>query len=140
MIAPIVFVVPFVFILVTAAKDQADAVTPRVHAWPTEWHSSSTTWATSSLPQQPHGHRDAEQPGPDRRLGDPHRSVPAMVGFVLQRRHDRLGSLVSALLLAGLIIPPAIVPTIFVLQTLGLFKTLLGLILVEVAFLCPSRS
>lgn len=37
-------------------------------------------------------------------------------------------------MLAGLIIPPAVVPTIWVMQTLGLFKTLPGLILVEVAF------
>jgi raffinose/stachyose/melibiose transport system permease protein len=60
-----------------------------------------------------------------------------MVGFVLQRRRDRVGSLFAALMLAGLIIPPAIVPTIYVLQALGLFKTLLGLILVEVVFLMP---
>ena len=30
--------------------------------------------------------------------------------------------------------PPAVVPTIWVLQSLGLFKTLPGLILIEVAF------
>ena len=40
-------------------------------------------------------------------------------------------------MLAGLIIPPAIVPTIYVLQSIGLFKTLIGLTLVEVAFLLP---
>ena len=40
-------------------------------------------------------------------------------------------------MLAGLVIPPAIVPTIYVLQSLGLYKTLHGLILVEVAFLLP---
>jgi raffinose/stachyose/melibiose transport system permease protein len=39
--------------------------------------------------------------------------------------------------LSGLIIPPAIVPTIWLLQGLGLFKTLPGLILVEVAFGLP---
>ncbi|HRA04867.1 MAG TPA: carbohydrate ABC transporter permease [Arachnia sp.] len=38
------------------------------------------------------------------------------------------------LVLAGLIIPPAVVPTIWVMQTLGIFKTLPGLILIEVAF------
>jgi raffinose/stachyose/melibiose transport system permease protein len=63
--------------------------------------------------------------------------LSAMVGFVLQRRHDRIGSLVSAMVIAGLVIPPAIVPTIYVLQGIGLFKTLFGLILVEVAFLMP---
>ena len=40
----------------------------------------------------------------------------------------------SFLVLAGLIIPPAVVPTIWVLQGLGLFKTLHGMVLIEVAY------
>jgi raffinose/stachyose/melibiose transport system permease protein len=39
--------------------------------------------------------------------------------------------------LSGLIIPPAIVPTIFLLQRLGIYKTLPSLIFVEAAFLIP---
>jgi raffinose/stachyose/melibiose transport system permease protein len=58
----------------------------------------------------------------------------AMVAFVLQRRRSRWTGLVNLLVLAGLIIPPAVVPTIWVLQKLGLFSTMPGLILVEVAF------
>ena len=58
----------------------------------------------------------------------------AMVGFVIQRRPGPAASVANLLVLAGLIIPPAIVPTIWVLQNLGIFKTLLGLILVEIAF------
>ena len=57
-----------------------------------------------------------------------------MVGFVIQRRPGRLANVANMLVLSGLIIPPAIVPTIWVLQSLGLFKTLPGLILVEIAF------
>ena len=58
----------------------------------------------------------------------------AMVGFVLQRRPSRWTSIVNFFVLAGLIIPPAVVPTIWVLQKMGLFQTMTGLILVEVAF------
>ena len=58
----------------------------------------------------------------------------AMVGFVLQRRPSVWTGIVNFLVLAGLIIPPAVVPTIWVLQGLGLFKTLHGLILIEVAY------
>jgi raffinose/stachyose/melibiose transport system permease protein len=58
----------------------------------------------------------------------------AMVGFVLQRRPGRVANVASLLVLSGLIIPPAIVPTIWVLQKLQLFKTLPGLILVMIAF------
>ncbi|MEO6014774.1 MAG: carbohydrate ABC transporter permease [Devosia sp.] len=58
----------------------------------------------------------------------------AMVGFVLQRRPSRLTSTVNFFILAGLIIPPAVVPTIWVLQGLHLFKTMHGMILIEVAY------
>ena len=60
--------------------------------------------------------------------------LAAMVAFVLQRRVTRWTPLANFLVLAGLIIPPAVVPTIWVLQGFNLFGTLPGLILVEVAF------
>lgn len=60
--------------------------------------------------------------------------LAAMVAWVLQRRRSRWNGVANFLILSGLIIPPAVVPTIWVLQGLGLFKTLPGLILVEVAF------
>ena len=60
-----------------------------------------------------------------------------MAGFVLERRRDRMAKLVNACVLAGLIIPPAVVPTIYVLQEVHLFNSLWGLVLVEVAYLAP---
>jgi len=58
----------------------------------------------------------------------------AMVGWVLQRRISRWNGLINFIVLSGLIIPPAVVPTVWVMQGLGLFKTLPGLVLIEVAF------
>ncbi len=58
----------------------------------------------------------------------------AMAAFVLQRRGGRLRILVNLLVLAGLIVPPAVVPTIWVLQKLGLYKSISGLIFVEIAY------
>ena len=63
--------------------------------------------------------------------------VGTMAAFVLQRRRDRVGGLVAGMLLLGLILPPALVPTIYVLQWIGLFKTIFGLVLVEVALILP---
>ncbi|MDD9267288.1 carbohydrate ABC transporter permease [Paenibacillus sp. GCM10023248] len=63
--------------------------------------------------------------------------VCAMAGYVMQRRTDRLTPWLNFFVLSGLIIPPAIVPTIWVLDGIGLFKTLPGLILVEVALGFP---
>lgn len=60
--------------------------------------------------------------------------LSAMVGWVLQRRRSRWNPFINFLILAGLIVPPAIVPTIFVMQQLGIFRTLHGLVLIEVAF------
>jgi raffinose/stachyose/melibiose transport system permease protein len=57
----------------------------------------------------------------------------ALVAFVRQRRLTRWNRAIDLLVLSGLIIPPAVVPTIWVLQELGIFRTLSGLILVEIA-------
>ena len=58
----------------------------------------------------------------------------AMVGFVLQRRQSTWNRVADACILAGLIMPPAVVPTIWVMQSLFLFKTKTGLVLIEVAY------
>jgi raffinose/stachyose/melibiose transport system permease protein len=63
--------------------------------------------------------------------------LSAMVAYVWQRRSGRSAGVINILVLAGLIVPPAIVPTIWVLQTLGLFKTMPGLIFIEIAYGIP---
>ncbi len=60
--------------------------------------------------------------------------LAAMVGYVLQRKRSRLNPWVNFFILAGLIVPPAVVPTIWVLQGVHLFKTLPGMILIEATF------
>jgi raffinose/stachyose/melibiose transport system permease protein len=61
----------------------------------------------------------------------------AMVGFVLQRRKTRFNGLIEFLILAGLMIPPAVVPTIWLLQGIGLFAKLHGMVFIEVAYGLP---
>lgn len=61
----------------------------------------------------------------------------SMAGYVLQRRSDRKMSVANALILAGLMVPPAIMPTIWVLQALKLYKTMPGMVLIEVALHTP---
>jgi raffinose/stachyose/melibiose transport system permease protein len=132
----VVFVIPFVFILFIAGKAQAEAALLQFSP-PTEWR------LFENLAEVVGARNGIMVTAMRNSLILTVASVTlivlfaAMVGFVLQRRRDRIGTIVSALLLAGLIIPPAIVPTIFVLQGLGLFKSILGLTLVEVAFLLP---
>jgi raffinose/stachyose/melibiose transport system permease protein len=129
----VVFVVPFLFIVVQALKDR-DAARTLDFSWPTEialWQNvqeviaardymlvtafvNSTILTVASVTLMV--------------------VFAAMVGYVLQRRVTRWTGLINFLVLSGLIIPPAVVPTIWVLQGLGLFRTLPGLVLVELAF------
>jgi raffinose/stachyose/melibiose transport system permease protein len=132
----VVFIIPFVFILLTASKNQAEAALLQF-SWPAQF----ALWDNIV---------EAVQARDFLLLRAFVNSViltvaavaimvvlSAMVGFVLQRRTSRWNPLVSFLVLAGLIIPPAVVPTIWTLQALELFKTLPGLIFVHVAFGLP---
>jgi raffinose/stachyose/melibiose transport system permease protein len=135
-IVAVVFVIPFLFMLAIAAKDRAEAARLEF-SLPTEWMLLENLQAVLDT-------RDGL-------IITAFRNsivltvasvalivlVGTMVAFVLQRRRDRVGALVSGMLLLGLILPPALVPTIYVLQWTGLFKTLLGLIFVEVALILP---
>ena len=60
--------------------------------------------------------------------------LSAMIGWVLARRQSRWNGVITFFVLAGLIVPPAIVPTVWVMQGLKIFNTLGGLVLVEVAY------
>ncbi|WP_026485762.1 carbohydrate ABC transporter permease [Caldanaerobius polysaccharolyticus] len=66
--------------------------------------------------------------------------VGSMAGFVMQRRNGKASPYINFLVLSGLMIPPSIVPTIWVLRAIGLFKTLSGMILVEVALSFPFAA
>lgn len=132
-VTAIIFVVPFVFIFLTASKTEREAATLQF-TWPTEWafvenfieviqardyilitafiNSTVITVASVTLMV----------------------IFSAMVGFVLQRRYTRWNGFIDFLVLAGLIVPPAVVPTIWVMQGLGLFATIPGIVLIEVAF------
>jgi raffinose/stachyose/melibiose transport system permease protein len=136
LVALVVFVVPFVFMLLTAAKDRAESARFQF-SLPTEWHLldniAEVLGTRNGLVITAFRNSMLLTLGSVALLV----LVATMVAFVLQRRRDRVGSLVAALLLAGLILPPALVPTIYVLQWTGLFKTILGLVLVEVALILP---
>jgi len=138
-IISIVFVVPFIFIFLTASKTRPEAALFQF-SWPSEfqlvenlrevmafgdyrmfralWNSTLLTVGSVTLIVL----------------------ISALVAFVMQRRADRTASVVSSFMLAGLVIPPAVVPTIFLLQWIGLYKTLLGMIMIEVAFTLPFAT
>ena len=138
-VAGIVFIVPFVFIFLTAAKTSPEASLFQF-TWPSQFQLLDNI-------------RDVLQYGDGRMflailnstiltLGSVTIIVvlAALVAYVMQRRQDRVAALANSVILAGLIIPPAVVPTIFLLQWLHLYKTLFGLIMVEAAFTLPFAT
>ena len=135
-VAVIVFVVPFGFIFLTAVKDRAQSARLDL-SWPTSWH----VW--ENLTEVFTARNNMLQTATKNSLLVTIASVTivvfacSMVGFVLERRRDRMSKVVNAFVLSGLIIPPAVVPTIYVLQEINLFNTLWGLVLVEVAYTAP---
>ena len=129
----IVFLVPFTFILLMALKDRKEA-SIRTLSLPTTYH----LWENLVEVIQTRNYMLLTA-----FLNSVILTVAsvtllvilgAMAGFVLQRHPSKWTGLVNFLVLAGLIIPPAVVPTIWLLQGIKLFKTMPGMIFIEVAY------
>ena len=133
LVSTVVFLVPFAFIILTSVKNKQEAALLDF-TWPTSFHLwdnvvevittrnwmlvtafvNSTILTVASVTLLV--------------------IFSAMVGFVLQRRKTRWNGVINFLILAGLMMPPAVVPTIWLLQSVGLFAKLHGLVLIEVAY------
>ncbi|GAB3395331.1 carbohydrate ABC transporter permease [Humibacter soli] len=133
LVSIVVFLVPFAFVVLTAAKDPKEAGLLGF-SLPTQWQF----WQNFA---------DVIQTNNYQLLAAFINSITltvvsviimvvfaAMVGYLLQRKRTRLNAIVNFFVLAGLIVPPAVVPTIWVLQGIGLFDTLPGMILIEATF------
>jgi raffinose/stachyose/melibiose transport system permease protein len=135
----IVFIVPFIFIFLTAAKSESEAALLQFTL--------------------PHGFQLSDNLNEVIKFRDGRMLLAlknsmiltvgsvilivilgSFLGFVIQRRSNRIASIVSTLLLVGLIVPPAVVPTIYLLQKIHLYKTLIGLTMVEVAIQLPFAT
>lgn len=132
-VSVVVFIVPFVFVVLQASKSPSDAST-LAFSWPKQWQFLANLRAVL-----------ATNGGLIWRafLNSAILTVTsvtltvilaAMAGYVLARRKTRWNWVVNFFVLAGLIVPPAVVPTIWVLQHLHLFGTLPGMILIEATF------
>ena len=61
----------------------------------------------------------------------------AMAGYVIQRRKSRLTKASNKLLLFGLMMPVSILPTIWLLRSLHIYKTLFSMVMIETAINLP---
>ncbi|KQR50914.1 ABC transporter [Leifsonia sp. Leaf336] len=133
LISVVIFLVPLAFVVLQAAKTP-DEASSLAFSWPKEWHFFDNLIAVL-------------QSGDGLiwraflnsfilTLGSVILMVvlSAMAGYVLARKRSKWGPVVNFFVLAGLIVPPAVVPTIWVLQGVGLYKTMPGMILIETTF------
>jgi raffinose/stachyose/melibiose transport system permease protein len=132
-ISSIIFLIPFAFIIVTSMKSQQDAALLQF-SWPTHFQLLSNI--KTVLTARDHMLITAFMNSTILTVSSVTLLVVfgSMAAYILQRRASRWNWVVSSAVLAGLIIPPAVVPTIWLLQSLHLFKTMAGLVAVEVAF------
>jgi len=63
--------------------------------------------------------------------------IGAMAGYVMQRRKGKAVTIINGFVLAGLMVPPAILPTISLMQMIHVYKTLFGMVMIEVALQIP---
>ncbi|MDG5788495.1 carbohydrate ABC transporter permease [Evansella sp. AB-P1] len=132
----VIFLIPFYFIIINSFKTSEEASRMSI-SWPTEFHIiqnitevlnarngmlllayfNSTVITITSIVILV--------------------LVCSMTGFVLQRRSDKKTNGIAFVFISGLMVPTAIVPTIWVLDKLHLFKTLPGIILIMVAITIP---
>ena len=132
-VATVIFITPFLYIFFMAMKTKKEAAL-FLFTWPSEWHF----WANLTEVIQARNYMLllAYFNSTVITVGAVTMLIifGAMVGYVLQRRQSGWNRVIYGLVLAGLIVPPAVVPTIWVLQGLGLFKTIHGMVLIQVAY------
>lgn len=132
-VAAVIFITPFLYIFFMAMKTKKEAAL-FLFTWPSEWHF----WAnlTEVIKARNYMLLLAYFNSTLITVGAVALLIifGAMVGYVLQRRPSGWNRLIYAGVLVGLMVPPAVVPTIWVLQGLGLFKTIHGMVLIQVAY------
>ena len=133
LVALVIFVIPFYFMLLTALKDKKSAGLMRLELPEAlHWENFKEVFEKSDLFLAYKNSLTLTLLSVVMLI-----IVGSMAGYVIQRREDGVTKLANVLVMSGLMIPPAIMPTIWVMQKLGIYKTLFGMSLVEVALQIP---
>ena len=132
-VSVVVFLVPFSFVIIQAAKSPAEA-SDFSYALPSKWqfveNLVETLASSDGILVRGLINSAILTVGSVTLMV----IISAMAGYVLARKNSRLSPVVNFFVLAGLIVPPAVVPTIWVMQRLQLYGTMTGMILIEATF------
>ncbi len=126
-----IFVIPFIFILLTSLKSKPEANLLRL-TWPSELHFENyleVIRANNYLLLKAFKNSLILTAGAVVFLV----ITGALAGYVLARRKDRASRIIRNILTIGLMVPVTIMPTIWVMKALNVYRTMFGMIMVETA-------
>ena len=131
----IVFLIPFYFMLVNSLKSQQEAGQLSM-AWPSEIHFENyvTVFQYANY-QLVTAFKNSFLLTLFTVIGLIY--TGAMAAYVMQRRRGKAIKVVEWLIMLGLMIPASILPTFHLLRTLHLYRTMLGMVLIEIALQTP---
>lgn len=133
--ATIIFIVPFVFIVLNSLKDRREANLLQF-SLPSELHFENFIEVIQNNDYQ-------------LLLAFKNSSVLtigvvicliilcSLAGYIIQRRKSKLTKAANLMVMIGLMLPPSVLPTIWLLQTLHIYKTMFSMILIETALYIP---
>ena len=135
LVTVVVFLVPFYFMLVQSLKSKAEANKLSI-SWPTELHFENY------LEVFKHNNYQLVTAFKNSTILTLFTvlgllATAAMAAYVIQRRRDKLMTGIQSLIMLGLMIPAAILPTINLLQSLHIYKTMFAMVMIEIALQTP---
>ena len=131
----VVFIIPFLFMLVNSLKDKKEARHLSL-ALPSEYHFENfVTVFQKNNYQLVTAFKNSILLTLFTVIGLI--ITGAMAGYVIQRRNDGKMKLVQSVIMLGLMIPAAIMPTIHLLQSMHIYKTMFGMVMIEIALQTP---
>lgn len=134
-ITAIIFLVPFYFMFVQSIKSKAEANKLSI-SWPSELHFENY------LEVFKHGNYQLVTAFKNSGILTLFTVIgllltAGMAGYVIQRRHDKIVGGIQAVIMTGLMIPASILPTIHMLQSMHIYKTMFSMVMIEIALQTP---
>ena len=131
----VIFLVPFYFMFVQSIKSKKEANRLSI-AWPTELHFENY------LEVIKHGNYQLVTAFKNSAILTVFTVLGlivtgAMAGYVIQRRKGKLMTTIQSVIMLGLMIPASILPTIRMLQSMGIYKTMFSMVMIEIALQTP---
>lgn len=131
----VLFLIPFYFMFVQSIKSKKESNRLSI-AWPTELHFENY------LEVIKHGNYQLVTAFKNSAILTLFTVLGllvtgAMAGYVIQRRKGKLMTSIQSVIMLGLMIPASILPTIKMLQAMGIYKTMFSMVMIEIALQTP---